>query len=199
MSPYHWHCNVMGQTKAGDSYEWAGIIDASSMHVAGSRAVEMLEEHTRADCLEKKKPRATLEWCKVECERWHVPVSPGRQHRETVERASFTDCDGVLWNGSEPWRDGQIFVDLFWTYYAPLIPEQMHGRALRALIHATPHGTKHFATSTEFRTCLKATLGPFLTRGRTTATRDCECAWCGRPGVTTGQQCQGCGAWRRAL
>jgi hypothetical protein len=71
MKPLQWHCTAMGQTRKGDSYEWSGIVSASSMHVAGSRAIEMLENHSRIDRQEKKKPRATLEWCKAEVERYH--------------------------------------------------------------------------------------------------------------------------------
>jgi hypothetical protein len=127
-------------------------------------------------------------------------VSPviTREHRRLVERASCPDCDGILWNGQEPWPDGRALSDMFWLYYAPLIPEDYHGRALRALVHATPHGMKAFATQKEFRAMLVDCMTPFLKRGQRFKSRPgSECAWCGRPGAAVGAQCQGCGAWCR--
>jgi hypothetical protein len=120
-------------------------------------------------------------------------------HREQVDRASLVDCDGILWNGREPWPDGALLRDMFWTYYAPLIEDAWHGRALRALMHATPHGMKAFSKSSEFRACMVETMTPFLKKRKPGDRRRPanECAWCTRPGVEVGGQCLGCGAWRR--
>lgn len=120
-------------------------------------------------------------------------------HREQVNRASFAECDGLCFYGSQPWPDGLLLVRLFWDHYAAVIPPYKHGRALRALAAATPHGMKAFSKSSEFRAMLVDTLGPFIERPRERRRREHECPYCTRPYESgrTSQQCQGCGAWRR--
>jgi hypothetical protein len=137
----------------------------------------------------------------------HGTFSPSAADRARLKRrtalasAGLYEQDGGLLfaDGLQPWPDAVLLVQMFWLYYAPLIAESYHGRALRELRAATPHGMKTFANKGEFAACMKATLGPLVKKHRVSnaAARD-ECAWCTRPGVNVGEQCQGCGAWRRA-
>lgn len=117
-------------------------------------------------------------------------------HREQVERASFADHDGLAWFDGQVWPDGLLLNRLFWDHYASHIAPHNHGRALRALARATPHGMKAFSTVSQFREMLKQVMTPFWETKRQRSRRQGECPYCTRP-YESRAQCQGCGAWRR--
>ncbi|HEY3499469.1 MAG TPA: hypothetical protein VGK73_32490 [Polyangiaceae bacterium] len=88
-------------------------------------------------------------------------------------------------------QDQAMLRDLFCNYYARLVDERDHRAAFSDLLRQFNDGLRlRRMGEAEFRRRVKVAITPWQKRPARGG-----CDYCGRP--NEGDQCQGCGAWRR--
>lgn len=115
--------------------------------------------------------------------------------------------DTPLWRGIDgnppppfdrlrrPWRYPlwRVFCD----YYVPRLPDEREQRhAAAALVRAIEREPEAMEHTAGMRRLFATALDPFLERQARRERAIAGCDYCGRP-TRRGEQCAGCGAWRK--